>query len=198
MYEGIDFLHGSRGGETILRGIEAVVDELIDSRRSYMEPGVCGGVVDKHLAVALYPAVGEGYVHHIADVLVAFGHKEPSTWSGNDTCGVIQGGHIHIEHIAQPARRCAYTMREVKPPLGRLDGRRSFAVLDLIDGLIVTGLDYAFVARLGTRDIFGEGPTDAATFSGFDETILGTGVEGILPVHKLRMEDDVTLLAEGG
>ena len=47
------------------------------------------------------------------------------------------------------------------------------------------------------RDIGCERPAYASAFAGIDKAVLRTGVEGILPVHKLRVEHHITLLAEG-
>ena len=142
-----------------------------------MQTCVGRSIVDKHLAIFVgYPAVGEGYIHHIADIFVSFGNEEPSTWSGDDACRVIKGGHIHIEHITEPGSSGTHAVSKVEPAFGGLNGCGAFTVLNFIDGMIGTWVDDAFVAHLSMRDIRCERPADSSAFAGLDKAVLWTGV----------------------
>ena len=179
--------------------METVVEQLVDGGGGYMEPGVRRSIVDEHTTVRVrYPTVGESDIHHITDIFCSFWNEEPSAGFSDDACRVIEGGHVQIEHVPQTVRSSPYTVGEVQPTLSGLDRSGSFAVLDLIDGVVVTTEDDTLVTHLGVRDVGCERPPYTTAFAGLDKAILRTGVERILPFHELRMEDDVTLLAEGG
>ena len=163
-----------------------------------MHSRVAACIVDEHLAVLVgNPSVCKGHVHHIADILLTLRHEEISTWLGNHTRGIVEGCHIHIEHIAQTAGATTHSVGKVEPSLGGLDGMRTLAVLHLHNGVIMTCIDNLLFLNLGICDVVNKCPTDATARTGVDESVLRTGVEGILAIHKLRMENDVALLTLG-
>ena len=56
-------------------------------------------------------------------------------------------------------------------------------------------VDDGLLVQFGVGDVVDECPADAAAGAGVDESVLRAGVEGVLPVDELRVEDDVALLA---
>ena len=85
-------------------------------------------------------------------------------------------------------------MRQMKPPLGSLDGVGAFAIFHFRDGVVVAGVDDFFVLHLSMGDVVDQCPADAATAARIDETILRTGVEGVFAIDELRVQHNVALL----
>ncbi len=140
------------------------------------------------------PTVSKGHVHDIAQIFVTLRNQEESSRLGNHLRRVFQRGHIHIEHIAQAIGCRAYTMSQMQPSFGSLDGMRALAILHLGNGVIVAGIDNLLLLHLRMGDIVYQGPANAATRTGIDKSILRTGVEGILAIDELRMQHYVALL----
>ena len=73
---------------------------------------------------------------------------------------------------------------------------RTFAILYLVDGVILTTKDNALVTHFGMSDVIHQRPANASSLSSINETILRTRVKGIFSINELGMKHDVTLLAE--
>ena len=73
----------------------------------------------------------------------------------------------------------------------------AFAVLHLHDGVVMACIDNFLLLHLGIGDIIDECPSYAATRASVDESILRTGVESILAIHKLGVEHHTALLTLG-
>ena len=160
-----------------------------------MHPCVRRGIVDVYPSVFVgNPSVGKRHVHHVADVFFALRYEEISSGLCDDACGIVKGGHIEIQHITQSGGTAAYTVCQVEPALRRADGVRTFAVLHFHDGVVVAGIDDAFLADLGMRDVVDQCPSDASAGTGIDESVLRTGVEGVLSVDEFGVEHHVALL----
>ena len=85
----------------------------------------------------------------------------------------------------------------MQPALVGLDWVRSLTVLHLLNGVIMTGIDDLLFLDLSMGDIIYQSPTDTATRTSIDESILWTGIESILAIYKLWMKNHITLLALG-
>ena len=85
-------------------------------------------------------------------------------------------------------------MSKMKPSLRSLDRVRALSVFAFLDSMIVTMVDDLFLGYDHMLHALDKGPADASAASGIDETVLRTCVEGIFPVHELRMKHDITLL----
>src|SRR5947207_15003974 len=85
-------------------------------------------------------------------------------------------------------------MRQVQPAALGLDGRRSQAILNLLDRVIGALVYDPFFFNEGVFDVSTQAPPDAAAAAGLNEIILRAGVKSVLTVNKLRMQDDVALL----
>ena len=163
-----------------------------------MHAGIRRSIVDEYLAILICnPAVGEDYVHYITDILRTFRYEEISTWFCNHLCRILKRSHVHIEHIAETAGTATNTVSQMQPALISLDRMRTLTVLHLLDGVIVTGIDDLLFLDFGMSDIINKSPTDTTTRTCIDETILWTGIESILAINKLRMENHIALLALG-
>ena len=160
-----------------------------------MHARVGRGVVDEHAAVGVgNPTVGESHIHDVAQIFVAFRNEEISARLSDDARGVVESRHVHIQDIAQSVGRSTNAMRQMKPPLGSLDGVGAFAIFHFRDGVVVAGVDDFFVLHLSMGDVVDQCPTDAATAARIDETILRTGVEGVFAIDELRVQHNVALL----
>ena len=160
-----------------------------------MHTGICRSVIDKHLTILIsYPAIGKSHIHHVAKILVALRNEEEATRTGNNLCWVVKGGHIHIQHIAQTISRGTHTMSQVQPALGGLDGMRALTILHLGDGVVFAFVDNLLFLDFSMGDVVDQCPANAATRTRIDKAILRTGIEGILAIHKFRVQHDVALL----
>ena len=163
-----------------------------------MHAGIRRSIVDEYLAILICnPTIGEDYVHHITDILRTFRYEEISTWFCNHLSRILKRSHVHIEHIAETAGTATNTVSQMQPALISLDRMRPLTVLHLLDGMIVTGIDDLLFLDFGMSDIINKSPTDTTTRTCIDETILWTGIESILAINKLRMENHIALLALG-
>ena len=73
----------------------------------------------------------------------------------------------------------------------------AFAVFHFLDGVIVTEVDdFLLLDHCAVHGIY-QSPANAAAASRVNESVLGACVEGIFAVHKLRVQDHVSLLAAG-
>src|SRR5690606_1385383 len=97
-----------------------------------------------------------------------------------------------------PGCRITNTMRKMQPSLFRTNGRRTLAVFDLIDRVVDFGVDDFFVVYFGVGDAVAESPAYTAAGARFDETVLWSGIECVLPLHEFRVQDDVALLPRVG
>ncbi len=61
--------------------------------------------------------------------------------------------------------------------------------------MIIAFIYNDFFFHLGMRHIFYQCPTDTATTSGINKSILRTGIKCIFPLNELRMQHNITLLA---
>ena len=61
--------------------------------------------------------------------------------------------HIHIKYITQARGTATYTMSQVQPALRGLEWVRTLAVLDLHDGVVVTGIDDLLLLDLGVLEL---------------------------------------------
>ena len=160
-----------------------------------MHAGVAAGVVDEHLAIGVgYPTIGEGHVHNVANIFLTLGNKEVAARLGYYPGGVVEGSHIQIEDIAQTRGAAPDAMGEMEPSAGCFYGMGTLAVLYLHYGVIVAAVYYGLLLYLGMGYVVDKSPPDATARAGVDEAILGTGVEGILSIDKLRVEHYVALL----
>ena len=85
-------------------------------------------------------------------------------------------------------------MRQVQPALWRLDGCGAEAVLHLLDGMVLAVVDDNFVVDYSLLNARRQSPTNAAALAGLDEVVLRAGVEGVLFIDELRMQNHVALL----
>src|SRR5690554_5834437 len=88
-------------------------------------------------------------------------------------------------------------MCQMKPSLWCFNRCRSFTVLHLLDGVVVAAVDDLCFLHRSSCHVIDECSADALTITGIDETVLGTGVEGILSIYELGMKHHVALLAGG-
>ena len=73
----------------------------------------------------------------------------------------------------------------------------AFAVFHFLDGVIVAEVDdFLLLDYCAVHGIY-QSPANAAAASRVNESVLRTCVEGIFAVHKLRVQDNVPLLAAG-
>src|SRR5574344_1987233 len=75
-----------------------------------------------------------------------------------------------------------------------LDGMRSFTVLNLHNGMIMTTIDNLFFFNLCMSDVFDKCPTDTSARTCINKSILRTGIESILAINKFGMENHIALL----
>ena len=83
----------------------------------------------------------------------------------------------------------------MEPAFGSLDGVWPLTVLHLHNGMVVAGVDNLLFLDLGIRDVVNKSPTNATSVASVDESILRTGVEGILAIDKFGMQHHIALLA---
>ena len=163
-----------------------------------MHTRVGRGIVDKHLTILVgNPTIRKSHVHHVAIILVTLRHQEIATRTCDYLCGVVEGSHIHIQHVAQTVGSGTHAMRQVQPALRCFDGVRTLTVLHLGDGVVFALVDNRLFLNLSVRDVIHQCPADASTATSVDKTILRTGVEGVFTIHKLRVQHHITLLTLG-
>ena len=163
-----------------------------------MHSRVAACVIDEHLAVIIaYPSIGECHVHHITYVFLALRHKEVTTWLCYYLGGVFKRCHIHIKDIAQSGSTPANAMCQMQPSTVCFDRMRTFSVFHFHDGMIVSGIDDGLFFHFGMLDVVNESPADATARTSIYESVLRTCIEGILAIHKLRMEHHIALLRTG-
>ena len=163
-----------------------------------MHTGIAGSIVNKYLTVLIgNPSVGEQDIRHITDTFFADGSHEVSGRSGYDLGRVFQRSHVHIEYVAKTGSTTTHAMCQMQPSFGGLDGVRTFTVLHFLDGVVVAEVNNLFFLHFGAGHVVHQCPTDTTTTAGIDETVLRTSVEGILAIHKFRVEHYVPLLALG-
>ena len=159
LFDGLD---ASSGSETVLRSIHAVVDELVDGGSSYVHAGVGRCIIDEYLSVGVgNPSVGEDNVHHVADVLTALWHKEVASRLCDNLRWVVESCHVHVENLAQTAGAATDTVGQMEPSLRSFYRVWTLAVLNLHDGVVVTGVDNFLFLNLGVGDIVDKSPADA-------------------------------------
>lgn len=164
-----------------------------------MQPGIRRGVIDKDGAIGFGdPAIAEDDIGNIPDSLGTLGCDEIAAGFCKDAGGIFEIGKEEVEDIAQSGSGVAHSVCEVEPAFRSLQRSGALSVFQFADGVVNAAVDDGF--RAGDADFHGvaEGPADASSGTGVDESILGPGVESVFPVHKFRMEDDVALLCGGG
>ena len=61
--------------------------------------------------------------------------------------------------------------------------------------MVITPVDYRLFLYFRTSNIIYQGPTDTTATSGIYKTVLRTGIQRILSIHKFRMKNHIPLLA---
>ena len=161
-----------------------------------MHPRVRRGIIDEHLTVFIRnPAVGEEHIAYVTDTFFSLRSHEVTAWGGYQACRIVQGGHIHIEHITQSGSAGTHPMSQVQPAFLRLYRMRALTVLYLLDGVVVALVDDGFLFHLRMCHVVYQGPAYAAAASGINKSILRTGIKGIFAIYKFGMKHHITLLA---
>ena len=160
-----------------------------------MHPGVRGGIVEEHLPVRIAdPSVGEKDIHHVSDIFPTFRCHQEAGRLGDHFRGILKRSHIHVKHITEPGCTSPDSVSEMEPAFRGLDGMGTFTVLALHDSMVAPAAQDLLIADDGALHAVHQRPAYSGAVSGIDETVLGTGVKGIFPIHELRMKHYVTLL----
>lgn len=197
--EGDALCHTGRRAEGIGGGVFDVVEESVDGAGGDMQTGIRRGVIDKDGAIGFGdPAIAEDDIGNIPDPFGTLGCDEIAAGFCKDAGGIFEIGKEEVEDIAQACCGVADAMREVEPAFRSLQWGGALSVFQFADGVVKAAVDDGF--RAGDSDFHGvaEGPADASSRAGVDESILGPGVESVFPVHKFGVEDHVALLCGGG
>ena len=88
-------------------------------------------------------------------------------------------------------------MGQMQPATVGLDGMGPFTVFHFHDGVVMTQIDDFLFFHLSMGDIINKCPTDAASRTGIDETVLRPGVKRILAIDKFGVQHHVALLTLG-
>ena len=142
-----------------------------------MHTGIAGSIIDEHFSILVCnPSVGEQHVGYIAHAFLAFGYHESACGRGYHTGGIVQGGHVHIQHIAQTCGATAHAVRQMQPALGSLDGMGTFAVLHFLDGVVIALVDDGFLGYFRLGHVVHQRPADSASASRINESVLRAGI----------------------
>ncbi|MNC45929.1 hypothetical protein D3C75_949210 [compost metagenome] len=153
-----------------------------------MAAGVGGGVIQEHVSVIPgNQAVNEHDIGDIADPFLTFGRDQMARRSMQQLGGICRIRQEGIDHITQSRRGIAHPVGDVQPALGGFDGGRALAVFDFLNGMVIAAVDNGFGGDNGGIHAFRQTPSDAASGACVDEAVLGTGVESIFAVYKLRV-----------
>ena len=163
-----------------------------------MHPCIRRSIIDKHLTIFISnPTISKKHVTYITDPLFSHRCHEITTRSGNKFCRVIQGSHIHIKYITQSGSTSTYPMSQMQPTFRRFYRMRTFSILHLFNGMIIAVIYNLFLFHFCMGHVVHQSPTNTATASGINKSILRTGIKGIVSIYKFRMKHYITLLASG-
>ena len=71
---------------------------------------------------------------------------------------------------------------------------RSLTVLAFFDSMVTSAAQNLLFSDYRMLHAVNQCPADSRAASSVDKSVLRAGVQGIFPIHELRMEDDIALL----
>ena len=160
-----------------------------------MGTGVRGSVVDQHSSIrADDPAVAEQNIGYISNALLANRSHEIAARASSHSPWLSKVTQIQVQYIAQASSGIAHAMGKMQPAPGSPDRGRAFAVFDLLDGVVSPAFDDHFAFDHSRVHAFGQSPANSSARASLDEIVLWAGVEGVLPIDKLRVQYHIALL----
>src|ERR1039457_6203403 len=177
-------LNAGGAAHGVRRSVQDIVKEPLHGGDRGVGSRVGGAVIDEDLAGAVDPAVRKSYVRYVAHPLFSLRRQKIAARLRNHFVRMFEVAEQAVEDITQARRRVADPVSQMQPALVRFDGGGAEAVLDLIDGVVLTVVDDRLILDHCMLDIRGPSPADASAAACLEEAVLGARVEGVLSVDE--------------
>src|SRR5690606_37066541 len=147
-YQAYPSLYTFARSQAIFRSIHTIVNQTFYSAGGHMHTSIRRGIVNQYFAIVLCnPAIGKYYIRHITHSFNSLGSNDMSSRTMDDLGRVFEGGHEHIQDIAQTCGCIAYAMSKMQPPFISFYRRRPLTILNLIDRMVATVFDNDFFSK---------------------------------------------------
>ena len=112
----------------------------------------------------------------------------------DNLCRIVKASHEHIDDIAKSRSRITYAMSKMQPSFVCFQWSRTLTIFHFFNRVVMTFIDNDLLVNNCLLDTVRKPPTDSATRTSIDESILRASIERIFAIYKFRMKNNITLL----